>query len=335
MPTTAILSRDQPAVDLDAIQALVRVELDQVDAIIAKRLYSDVALVNQISQHIIHSGGKRLRPLVSLLSALACQYQGHAHLEFAAIVEFIHTATLLHDDVVDSSKMRRGKLTANAMFGNEASVLVGDFLYSRAFQMMVGAGSLPIMAIMADTTNTIAEGEVLQLLNCHDPKTTEQHYLRVIEAKTATLFKASAAIGAVLAQAPESHIAGLEQYGLHLGIAYQLVDDALDYRGNSQEIGKNVGDDIAEGKPTLPLIYALTQSNGAQAQLLRNSIENGGLAQIDEIINIVEACGAIEYTAQRAAQQVDLAISGLQALPPSRYRDALESLADFAVQRSY
>ena len=325
----------QPALDLESIQSLVGSELAQVDNIIAKRLYSDVALVNQISQHIIHSGGKRLRPLVSLLSALACGYQGRAHLEFAAIVEFIHTATLLHDDVVDDSKLRRGKLTANAMFGNEASVLVGDFLYSRAFQMMVDAGSLRIMAIMADTTNTIAEGEVMQLLNCHDPETSEQCYLKVIEAKTATLFKAAAEIGAVLAHVTEAQTEAMARYGLHLGIAYQLVDDALDYQGNSGKIGKNVGDDIAEGKPTLPLIYALAHTEGSEAQLLRGSIENGGLEEIEEIIHIVESSGAIKYTAQCAVQQVVLATEALHALPQSRYRDALESLAEFAVHRNY
>ncbi len=335
MPTTAIKSAIQPTVDLAEIQNLVHSELAQVDRIIAERLHSEVVLVNQISQHIIHSGGKRLRPLVSLLSALACQYQGSAHLEFAAIVEFIHTATLLHDDVVDSSKMRRGKLTANAMFGNEASVLVGDFLYSRAFQMMVKSGSIRIMSIMADTTNTIAEGEVMQLLNCHDPRTTEQQYLRVIEAKTATLFKAAAQIGGVIADAPPTHTESLAQYGIHIGTAYQLVDDALDFQGNSSEIGKNVGDDIAEGKPTLPLIYALTQSNAAQAQLLSRSIEEGGLEQIEDIIAVVESSGAIQYTEQRAAQQVSLAIQALQVLPASPYKEALESLAEFAVQRHY
>jgi len=335
MPTTAIQTRIQQTSDLESIQALVAPELAAVDRIIAERLFSDVPLVNQISKHIIHSGGKRLRPLVSLLAALACRYRGDAHLEFAAIVEFIHTATLLHDDVVDDSKLRRGKLTANAMFGNEASVLVGDFLYSRAFQMMVGAGSMRIMSIMADTTNTIAEGEVMQLLNCHDPGTTEQRYLRVIEAKTATLFKAAAEIGAVLAQAPEPQIEALASYGQHLGIAYQLVDDALDYRGECGEIGKNIGDDLAEGKPTLPLIYALAHSHSHEEKLLRHSIENGGLDQVDEIARIVEACGAIEYTTQSATLQVEQACTALQVLPDSRYRRALESLAEFAVQRNY
>ncbi len=335
MQTTAVQPRIPPVMDLEAIQELVRSELLQVDKIIAGRLFSEVALVNEVSRHIIHSGGKRLRPLVSLLAALTCRYEGSAHLEFAAIVEFIHTATLLHDDVVDDSKLRRGKLTANAMFGNEASVLVGDFLYSRAFQMMVDAGSLRIMSIMADTTNTIAEGEVMQLLNCHDPQITEQHYLRVIEAKTATLFKAAAEIGAVLAGAPEDHINALAQYGQHLGIAYQLVDDTLDYEGSSVDIGKNIGDDLAEGKPTLPLIYALAHSTPAQAQVLRTSIENGGLEQINEIIHIVESTGAIKYTAQCAAQQVEKAGLALQTLPESRYRSALESLAEFAVHRSY
>jgi octaprenyl-diphosphate synthase len=334
MPTTAIQPQVQ-RIDLESIQALVAAELAQVDDIIAQRLFSDVALVNQISHHIIHSGGKRLRPMLSLLSALACRYEGNAHLEFAAIVEFIHTATLLHDDVVDDSKLRRGKLTANAMFGNEASVLVGDFLYSRAFQMMVSAGSIRIMSIMADTTNTIAEGEVMQLLNCHDPETTEQRYLRVIEAKTATLFKAAGQIGAVLAEAPEAHIEALGDYGLHLGTAYQLVDDALDYQGNTGAIGKNVGDDIAEGKPTLPLIYALAHCNESQAQLLRKSIENGGLDQIDEIIDIVESTGAIQYTARCAEKHVEMAVKALSVLPESRYREALEQLAEFAVSRTY
>jgi octaprenyl-diphosphate synthase len=336
MSTTAVLSRTAPPTDgLDAIQCVVSDELAAVDRTIAAHLHSDVALVNQVAEHIIHSGGKRLRPLLTLIGARACGYQGQAHVTLAAIVEFIHTATLLHDDVVDDSRLRRGQLTANAMFGNEASVLVGDFLYSRAFQLMVAAGSMRVMDIMADTTNAIAEGEVMQLLNCHDPETTEQRYLQVIHAKTAKLFEAAARVGAVLSESSPAVEEALAAYGLHLGIAYQLIDDVLDYHGEAEAIGKNVGDDLAEGKPTLPLIHAMRQSNAEDRALIRAAIEQGGLSRIDDVIAAVERTGAIAYTADRARHEAERAGQALSMLPASAYRDALESLAVFAVTRTH
>jgi octaprenyl-diphosphate synthase len=336
MSPTALLSRSTPSsAGLDAIQAVVCEDLAAVDRTIAAHLHSDVALVNQVAEHIIHSGGKRLRPLLTLIGARAGGYQGKAHITLAAIVEFIHTATLLHDDVVDDSRLRRGQLTANAMFGNEASVLVGDFLYSRAFQLMVAAGSMRVMDIMADTTNAIAEGEVMQLLNCHDPDTTEQRYLRVIHAKTAKLFEAAARVGAVVAGSPPAVESALAAYGLHLGIAYQLVDDVLDYHGEAEAIGKNVGDDLAEGKPTLPLIHALRESNPEDRALIRNAIEQGGLSHINEVIAAVERTGAIDYTADRARNEAARAREALVALPASTFRDALEALAMFAISRSH
>ena len=336
MSTTAVIGRTAPSPDgLDAIQSVVMDDLAAVDRTIAAHLHSDVALVNQVAKHIIHSGGKRLRPLLSLIGARACGYQGQAHVTLAAIVEFIHTATLLHDDVVDDSRLRRGQLTANAMFGNEASILVGDFLYSRAFQLMVAAGSMRVMDVMADTTNAIAEGEVMQLLNCHDPDTTEQRYMRVIHAKTARLFEAAARVGAVVADAAPEVEESLATYGLHLGIAYQLIDDVLDYRGEAEAIGKNVGDDLAEGKPTLPLIHALRQSNAQDRALIRSAIEHGGLSRIDAVIDAVERTGAIDYTARRAREEAARAGEALTILPASPYRDALEALVRFAIGRSH
>jgi len=336
MPDTAVLSRaTDPGTGLAAIQALVADDLAAVDRTIIEHLHSDVVLVNQVAQHIVHSGGKRLRPLLTLLGARACGYAGALHVPLAAIVEFIHTATLLHDDVVDDSNLRRGQLTANAMFGNEASVLVGDFLYSRAFQMMVAAGSMQVMDIMAQTTNAIAEGEVMQLLNVHDPDTSEERYLEVIHAKTARLFEAAARIGAVVAGVQPSWQEALGRYGLHLGVAYQLVDDVLDYRGAADQIGKNVGDDLAEGKPTLPLIHALRAGGEPDRALLREAIEQGGLSRIDAVIGAVERAGAIDYTARRAQEEALRAGEALHAIPISPFREALEALARFAVSRSY
>ena len=321
--------------DLEGIQGLVGDDLRAVDRLIHRRLSSDVALVNQIGHYIVNSGGKRLRPLLVLLSARACGYQGDGHIALAALTEFIHTATLLHDDVVDDSMLRRGKKTANAVFGNEASVLVGDFLYSRAFQMMVEVRSMRVMEIMADTTNIIAEGEVLQLLNCHQPDTTEEQYLQVIRSKTAKLFEAAAQLGAVICNRPQVEELALARYGLHLGIAYQLIDDVLDYRGSAEQIGKNVGDDLAEGKPTLPLIHALRRASPAQVAILRRAIEHGGRDDIPEVVEAVESTGAITYTARAAAAEADMAIAALAEVPASGYRDALEALAEFAVSRSY
>ena len=323
------------AIDLDAIQRPVAADLKAVDRLIESRLRSDVVLVNQVAQHIIYSGGKRLRPMIVLLSARAFDYAGDQHIELAAIVEFIHTATLLHDDVVDASMLRRGQNTANAVFGNEASVLVGDYLYSRAFQMMVDVASMRIMEIMADTTNLIAEGEVLQLLNCHDPDTTEERYLKVIRSKTAKLFEAAAQVGAVASGAAAKHERAMAAFGLHLGTAYQLVDDVLDYRGASQEIGKNVGDDLAEGKPTLPLIHAIRNGSEEEADVIRKAIEFGGRDAIDPVVAAVESTGAIAYTARAAAAEADEALAALSEIPPSPYRDALESLVEFCNSRTY
>jgi octaprenyl-diphosphate synthase len=324
-----------PIADLDAVRHLIAGDLEAVDRLIERRLHSDVVLVNQIAHYIVSSGGKRLRPLLVLLSARACGYKGDQHVHLAAVTEFIHTATLLHDDVVDDSQLRRGRKTANAVFGNEASVLVGDFLYSRAFQMMVDVRNMRVMEIMADTTNIIAEGEVLQLLNCGDPETSEEQYLQVIRAKTARLFETAAQLGPILSESRPEQEHALARYGLHLGIAYQLVDDVLDYDGSADEIGKNVGDDLAEGKPTLPLIHAMSNGTPAEVEVVRNAIEHGGRDHIDAVIDAVESTGAITYTARAAAAEADQALEALTEIPPSPYRDALESLAEFSVSRTY
>jgi octaprenyl-diphosphate synthase len=310
-------------------------DLVAVDQLIRSRLYSDVALINQLSHYIINSGGKRLRPLLVLLASRACHYQGDQHINLAAVIEFIHTATLLHDDVVDASQLRRGNMTANAVFGNEASVLVGDFLYSRAFEMMVEANNMRIMEIMSHTTNRIAEGEVLQLLNCHDADTTEARYMEVVSRKTAKLFEAAAQIGAVLGEQPETVETALACYGLHLGIAFQLIDDVLDYSASPEDTGKNLGDDLAEGNPTLPLIHAMCQGTPKQAQLIRKAIENGGHDNMSAVCAAIESTGGIPYTAQAAQREADLAIAALDPLPASPYKEALYSLAEFSVNRTY
>ena len=324
-----------PMGDLESIRLPILDDLAAVDRLIERRLHSDVVLVNQIAGYIVSSGGKRLRPLLVLLSARACGYQSDQHVHMAAVTEFIHTATLLHDDVVDDSQLRRGRKTANAVFGNEASVLVGDFLYSRAFQMMVDVQNMRVMEIMADTTNVIAEGEVLQLLNCGDPETSEEQYLQVIRAKTARLFEAAAQLGPVLCESQPELEHALARYGLHLGIAYQLVDDLLDYDSSAGEIGKNVGDDLAEGNPTLPLIHAMRTGTPAQTAIIRKAIEHGGRDHIDAVIDAVESTGAITYTSRAAAAEADSALEALTEIPPSPYRDALESLAEFSVSRTY
>ena len=324
-----------PIGDLESIRLPIEDDLKAVDSLIERRLHSEVVLVNQIARYIVSSGGKRLRPLLVLLSARACGYRGEQHVHMAAVTEFIHTATLLHDDVVDDSQLRRGRKTANAVFGNEASVLVGDFLYSRAFQMMVDVRNMRVMEIMADTTNIIAEGEVLQLLNCGDPETSEEQYLQVIRAKTARLFEAAAQLGPILRESRPEQEHALARYGLHLGIAYQLVDDALDYDGSASEIGKNVGDDLAEGKPTLPLIHAMRAGTPAQTAIIRKAIEHGGRDHIDAVIDAVESTGAITYTSRAAAAEADSALEALTEIPPSPYRDAFESLAEFSVSRTY
>ncbi|MFU8820625.1 MAG: octaprenyl diphosphate synthase [Gammaproteobacteria bacterium] len=313
---------------------LVGDDLADLDRVIVASLDSEVVLVNQVAHYIVAGGGKRLRPLLVLLAARACGYDGNRHLEAAAIVEFIHTATLLHDDVVDGSDLRRGRDTANAVFGNEASVLVGDFLYSRAFQMMVQIGQLRIMEVMADATNVIAEGEVLQLMNCNDPDTDEARYFEVIRSKTAKLFEAGARIAAILAGTDAAAEAALAAYGTHLGTAFQLVDDALDYSGAAEEMGKNMGDDLAEGKPTLPLIYAMREGTAEQRATIRRAIEHGGLDEFAAIRESIESTGALNYTARLAREQADAAVNSLAALPGSAFRDALASLARIAVERT-
>lgn len=320
---------------LEEIRALVAGDLNALDGLMQARLRSQVVLVNQLGQYIVASGGKRVRPLVCLLSARACGHDRGLQVNLAAIIEFIHTATLLHDDVVDGSELRRGQESANVLFGNEASVLVGDFLYSRAFQMMVEVGSMRIMEILAHATNVIAEGEVLQLMGCHDPDVTEARYLEVIVAKTAMLFEAAARVGAVLGQRPATEEDGLARYGRHLGIAFQLVDDALDYDGSVEHIGKNIGDDLAEGKVTLPLIHALRHGSESQRSLLRAAIEEGGRDRIEPVLEAVVETGAIAYTKGLAQDHGRLALDALAAVPPSREREALASLASFSVERDH
>ena len=321
---------------LDEIRALVQDDLRLLDQTIRERLASEVVLVNQVANYIIAGGGKRLRPLLVILGARACGYEGVRHVEAAAIVEFIHTATLLHDDVVDSSELRRGKDTANSVFGNEASVLVGDFLYSRAFQMITRVGRDRVLETLADATNVIAEGEVLQLMNCGDPETTETRYLEVIRRKTAMLFEAGTRIAAILADQPPAIEQALAEYGQRLGVAFQLVDDVLDYRGSTVEMGKNMGDDLAEGKPTLPLIYTMHNGDDGIRAIIRSAIEQGGDgADVERITAAVNALGGLDYAHDLARQEAAAATTALAALPPSRYRDALQSLTRIAVERSY
>ncbi|MBK8182997.1 MAG: octaprenyl diphosphate synthase [Candidatus Competibacteraceae bacterium] len=321
--------------DIEQIRALIADDLQVVNTLIRRELHSDVVLINQLAGYIIDGGGKRLRPVTVLLAARACGYAGLRHVDAAAIIEFIHTATLLHDDVVDESGLRRGRKTANAIWGNQASVLVGDFLYSRSFQMMVRMGSMRVMDIMADTTNTIAEGEVMQLLNCHDPDTTQDRYMAVIHCKTAKLFEAAAQLGAVLADRPRDEELAVGRYGLHLGIAFQLIDDVLDYSASSAELGKNIGDDLAEGKPTLPLIHAMGHGAPEEVRIIREAIERGGLEHIDVVTRTIESTGALDYTARLAAKEAAQAISHLAVLPESPAKNALVGLARFAVNRRY
>lgn len=317
------------------ILAPVTEDMSAVNRLIAARLQSEVVLINQMAAYIVNSGGKRLRPLLALLSARACGYRGERHIPLATIIEFIHTATLLHDDVVDGSDLRRGQQTANAVWGNPASVLVGDFLYSRAFEMMVELNDLRVLEILAHATNVIAEGEVLQLLNVHNPETSEQQYLRVIRSKTAKLFEAGARLGAMIADQSERMQAALAAYGLHLGTAFQLIDDVLDYNADPEEIGKNIGDDLAEGKPTLPLIYVLEHGNSAQAACVRNAIEDGGRERIGEVLEAIQATGALHYTRQLAQTEAEQAIMSLAGLAQSPYRDSLRQLAEFSMSRTH
>jgi len=319
---------------LEEIRALLRADLASVDAVIRARLKSAVPLVDQVAEHIIAGGGKRLRPLLVVLTARACGYRGSQHVEAAAFIEFIHTATLLHDDVVDGSSLRRGRDTANEVFGNQASVLVGDFVYSRAFQMMAALESQTVMEIMAQATNVIAEGEVLQLMNAHDPDTTERRYLEVIYRKTAKLFEAGAEVAAVLAASPPALREALAAYGRHLGMAYQLVDDVLDYRSNPSERGKNLGDDLAEGKPTLPLIHAMSAGSAAQRHAIREAIREGGVTHFEPMVAAIEDTGSLEYAARLAASERDQALACLAGLPDSSYKEGLAALARFAVART-
>ncbi|WP_069472197.1 octaprenyl diphosphate synthase [Candidatus Marithrix sp. Canyon 246] len=321
--------------DILAIQNLMNHDMQAVNAMIHKRLHSEVELVNSVGHYIVNSGGKRLRPMLVLLSASAFNYQGNDHIKLAAIIEFIHTATLLHDDVVDASELRRGQQTANSIWGNEASVLVGDFLYSRSFQLMAELKNMRVMEILSTATNIIAEGEVLQLLNCYEPNTTETDYLRVIRSKTAKLFEAGAQLGAVISEQSANNEQAIAKYGMHLGTAFQLIDDVLDYSSNTEEIGKNIGDDLAEGKPTLPVIYALKHATAEQQEVLRDAIKNGKKDSINEVISIINSTKAIDYTRKVAREEADMAIAALTTLPSSPYTDALYALAEFSINRSY
>ncbi|PXW89624.1 octaprenyl-diphosphate synthase [Nitrosomonas sp. Nm84] len=306
-----------------------------VDDVIREKLHSHVLLIRQVSEYIINSGGKRLRPAMVILSAGAFGYSGKFHYNLAAVVEFIHTATLLHDDVVDESELRRNKETANALFGNAASVLVGDFLYSRAFQMMVEVGDMRVMQILADATNTIAEGEVLQLLNCRDPHVTEENYLQVIRYKTAKLFEAASRLGAILGNATPEEEEAMAVYGMHLGTAFQLIDDMLDYSGNNQNIGKNLGDDLAEGKPTLPLIYAMRVGTAEQASIIRKAIEDGGKDGFQPVLGVIQQTTALNYAKQCAEAEIATAITAIASLPDSENKKCLLQLANFAVTRNH
>ncbi|WP_092415460.1 octaprenyl diphosphate synthase [Collimonas sp. OK307] len=313
----------------------IAADMEAVNAVIRRQLHSEVPLVNQIAEYIISAGGKRLRPVLVLLMAQAYGYSGDKHHELAAVIEFIHTATLLHDDVVDESSLRRGRQTANALFGNAASVLVGDFLYSRAFQMMVAVDNARVMQIVADATNVIAEGEVLQLLNMHNPDVSEENYLQVIRSKTAKLFEAAAQLGVLIAGAGDDVIEAAGEYGRSLGTAFQLIDDVLDYSGNASDIGKNVGDDLREGKPTLPLIYLMENGTPEQRELVRSCIENGDEQHFNEILAAITTSGALDYTrreAEKASQRAAAAISGL---PNSQFKDSLLQLSVFAVDRNH
>jgi octaprenyl-diphosphate synthase len=319
--------------NFEDIQNLVHDDIKKTDQVLIDHLSSDVALINQMSGYIINAGGKRLRPLLLLLCARATNYQGEHHHLMAVVIELIHTATLLHDDIVDESNTRRGKETANEVWGNAASVLVGDFLYSRAFEMMVKPDSMRIMKLLSKATNEIAQGEVMQLLNCQNSELTEKEYYRVIERKTAVLFQAATQIGAILSNADEQQELALRDYGLHLGNAFQIIDDVLDYESDSETMGKEVGDDLAEGKTTLPMIYALENTSGEQRELLINAIENADNSNIKEIISILQSVKAFKYTRSKAQESANLAKQSLQTLQDSDYKEALTLLCDLSLQR--
>lgn len=334
LSSTAAFSTTSSIAGFSDVQALASTDMQAVNALIRSRLASDVVLVNQVAEYIVGAGGKRLRPLLHLVAARAAGYRGRDHIALAAVIEFIHTATLLHDDVVDESDLRRGRKTANAVWGNAASVLVGDFLYSRSFQMMVELDRMRVMRILADTTNLIAEGEVLQLLNIGNPDTDETAYLKVIQRKTAVLFAAATRLGAVLAELPHEHEEALARYGLDLGFAFQIADDVLDYASDAGTLGKNIGDDLAEGKPTLPLIHAITCSTPAQAERLKQAIVAGGREALGDVLDAIHATGALDFARERAREYARSARDALAILPASQARDALAVLADYAIDRS-
>ena len=320
---------------IEHIRNLIDLDMGATDKLIRAKLHSDVVLVRQVGEYIINNGGKRLRPALVILSAGAFGYTGKYHHNLAAIVEFIHTATLLHDDVVDASELRRSKATANALFGNAASVLVGDFLYSRAFQMMVEVEDMRIMQVLADATNTIAEGEVLQLLNCRNPDVNEENYLQVIRYKTAKLFEAATRLGAILCNATPAEEESMAAYGMHLGTAFQLTDDMLDYSGDYHDTGKNLGDDLAEGKPTLPLIYAMKTGSKEQATIVRNAIKQGGDGGLQAVLEVIQMTDALGYARQKAEAESCMASAEISSLPNSNYKECLLQLATFAVARNY
>jgi len=337
-PSTVLTSRNVSRragaiTELAPVYGLVTEDFASVNALILEQLNSEVTRVEEVGRYIVDSGGKRLRPLLVLLGAGACGYRGRDQIRLAAIIEFLHTATLLHDDVVDHSKLRRGRATANAVWGNASSVLVGDFLYSRAFQLMVETGSMTILAVLSEATNLIAEGEVRQLANIGNLDIDEAAYRDIIRAKTALLFQAASHTAAELAGADRRTAHALRDYGLHFGMAYQLVDDWLDYAGDAEQMGKNVGDDLAEGKLTLPLIRALTEAKESDAELIRSAVRDRSAARLDEIVSVVHATGALEATRLAAREEGDAAIAQLDALPASGYRDALETLARYSVSR--
>ncbi|WP_107851278.1 octaprenyl diphosphate synthase [Oceanimonas marisflavi] len=322
-------------VDINRIKQLTEQDMQAVNELIMTRLQSDVSLINQLGFYIVSAGGKRMRPMLTVLAARALGYEGEAHRKLAAIIEFIHTATLLHDDVVDESDLRRGRDTANALFGNAASVLVGDFLYTRAFQMMTELDNMRIMHILSDATNIIAEGEVLQLMNCNDPDTTEASYMQVIYCKTAKLFEAATRLAAVLTHQPEATEQAMLDYGKYLGTAFQLMDDVMDYSSDASDMGKNVGDDLAEGKPTLPLLRAMEKGTAEQRERIRDAIANRtGMDHLDEIMAILAETEALEYSRQRAREEAQKAIDALNVLPESDHKAALVDLAHMAVERT-
>lgn len=320
---------------MDKLKELLAPDMAAVDAVIRARLHSEVVLVNQVGEYIVNSGGKRLRPALVLMSAQAFGYKGTYHHDLAAVVEFIHTATLLHDDVVDESELRRGRETANALFGNAASVLVGDFLYSRAFQMMVETGEMRVMEVLADATNVIAEGEVLQLLNCHDADVDVANYMRVIHCKTAKLFEAAMRLGAILGKVSAAEEEAAAKYGMHLGTAFQLIDDVLDYSADEAQTGKHLGDDLAEGKPTLPLIHAMQHGTPEQAAVVRTAIEEGDVGRLPEVQAIIQATGALEFTRQQALLEAEAGCAAISALADTQFKHALLELARFAATRQF